>query len=305
MTVPIVPPISFGSRCSRRFVSTVSALLILSLSPTFAGPFQKDAADLDAKIRKQVERFTTFQSDPSNRIPPQVLANARGIILIHKVKAGLGIGGEAGGGLALVRDPETGAWSAPGFVASAEGSWGLQFGAQETDLFFVLMDDRGLKILQNGSLNVGVDVRATAGPNAAGGDFDTTTIKEPVLVYSSSAGVFAGAAFKGGGILPAKKNNATYYGMTLDEILFQRRARPTRPGMEMIAVLNVASGMTAEEAAAAASGKPLPPREGAPVPPAPAGSPGTAPPAPGATPATPAGNELKPFTPPSPTPAVE
>lgn len=256
-------PLSLSAAVRLRSFASLLALAIasaLSVSEAHSGPFKKDAAKLDEKIRVQTERFMTFQNDPNTRIPAPVLAGAKGVILIHKIKAGIGIGGEAGGGVALVRDPATGVWSPPGFVASAEGSWGIQFGAQEMDLVFVLMDERGLKLLQKGSINVGVDLRATAGPNEAGGDFDTTTIKEPVLVYSSAAGVFAGAAVKGGGILSAKKNNATYYGMTLDEILFQRKAQPSRSGMELITVLNVASGMTPEEAAASASGRPIPPR---------------------------------------------
>ena len=224
------------------------AFLSVFLAPPAAeaGPFKKNAAKMDEKIRKNTARFVEFQKNVQKRIPPQVLAGARGIVMIHKFKAGIGIGAEAGGGVALVKDPNTGRWSPPAFVASAEGSWGLQFGAQETDLFFVLMNDDGLKILKDGSLNVGLDIQATAGPAGVGGDLDTTTIKEPILVYANTGGLFAGAAFKGGGILPAKKNNAVYYGLTLDEILFQKKAQTTVSGRELIAAVRAASGQGSE-----------------------------------------------------------
>jgi lipid-binding SYLF domain-containing protein len=216
-----------------RVSSVLLAAVVLTASPLVAGPFKKDAAKLDEKIVKIRKRFMAFQQLPQKQIPARVLAGAKGIIMIHKVKAGLGIGAEAGGGVALVKDPRTGLWSPPAFVASAEGSWGLQVGAQESDIYLILMNEEGLKILRDKSVNIGVDVQASAGPASAGGDIDTTTIREPVLVYSNSGGLFAGAAFKGGGILPAKKNNAVYYGLTLEEILFGRRAvaSPTAEGL--------------------------------------------------------------------------
>ena len=158
------------------------------------------------------------------------------------MKAGLIIGGEAGNGVALVRDRETGNWSAPAFIASAEGSYGLQAGAQESDLVLLLMNEIGLKPLLGGSANIGVDVAATAGPQAIGGPIDTTTLKSPILVYTNAGGLFAGAAFKGGGILPAKKSNQLYYGTDMNSILFHRAARPSQTGAYLIEVLNTYAG---------------------------------------------------------------
>lgn len=207
-----------------------------------AGPFEKSAEKLDLRIRRASERFVEMQADPKKRIPADVIAKAHGIIILHKVKAGLGIGGEAGNGVAMVRNQTTGAWSAPAFIASAEGSYGLQIGAQESVIIYLLMNETALKPLLGGSLDVGVDVAATAGPNDTGGKIDTTTMQAPILVYSSAEGLFAGAAFKGGGILPAQKNNELYYNRNMNDILFDPAVRPTATGQHLIDVLRTYSG---------------------------------------------------------------
>ena len=196
----------------------IAIVIFINPAPliSFAGPFEKSAEKLDLRIRRAAERFIEMQAEPKKRIPAELLSRAQGIIILHQVKAGLGIGGEAGNGVALLRNKTTGAWSAPAFISSAEGSYGLQIGAQESDIIFLLMNESALKPLLGGSINVGVDVAATAGPIEEGGDFDTTTLKSPILVYSNSGGLFAGAAFKGGGILPAKKNNELYYGRNMN-----------------------------------------------------------------------------------------
>jgi len=185
-----------------------------------------------------------MQADPKKRIPADVIAKAHGIIILHKVKAGLGIGGEAGNGVAMVRNKTTSAWSAPAFIASAEGSYGLQIGAQESVIIYLLMNETALKPLLGGSLDVGVDVAATAGPNDTGGKIDTTTMQAPILVYSSAEGLFAGAAFKGGGILPAQKSNEVYYGRNMNDILFDPAIRPTATGQHLIEVLRTYAGRT-------------------------------------------------------------
>lgn len=228
---------------TQHFPCLLALALALLITDSHAGnPFAKSPEKLDLRIRRSAERFEALQAEPMKRIPAQLLSRARGIIILHKVKAGLGIGGEAGNGVAMVKDPQSGAWSAPAFISSAEGSWGLQIGAKEATIVMLLMNDAGLKPLIGGSMNIGVDIEAAAGPNDGGGEIDTTTLQSPILVYSNAGGLYAGAAFKGGGIVPANKNNNIYYGQTLKQILFDRSARPTASGMALIQTILNHSG---------------------------------------------------------------
>ncbi|MCB1207185.1 MAG: hypothetical protein KDN18_23235, partial [Verrucomicrobiae bacterium] len=90
-------------------------LSLLTLPGMGANPLKKSAEKLDLRIRRSAERFIEMQKEPGKRIPAELLARARGIIILHRVKAGLVVGGEAGNGVALVRDKTTGVWSAPAF----------------------------------------------------------------------------------------------------------------------------------------------------------------------------------------------
>lgn len=215
---------------------------LLPALPGFANPLKKTNEKLDQRIRRSADRFIEMQKVPGKRLPADLLARARGIIILHKFKAGLIVGGEAGNGVALVRDKTTGAWSAPAFISSAEGSYGLQIGAQESTIVLLLMNETGLKPLLGGSVNIGVDVAATAGPFDEGGKIDTTTIQQPILVYSSSGGLFAGAAFKGGGILPEQKSNEMFYARGMNDILFDPAVRPNATGQHLIDVLETYAG---------------------------------------------------------------
>lgn len=220
----------------------ILALAGLVPSALNANPLKKSAEKLDLRIRRSAERFIEMQAEPGKRIPAELLARAHGIIILHRVKAGLVVGGEAGNGVALVRNKTTGAWSAPAFISSAEGSYGIQVGAQESTFVLLLMNETGLKPLLGGSVNIGVDVAATAGPLNEGGKLDTTTVQSPILVYSDVAGLFVGAAFKGGGILPAQKNNDLYYGRSMNDILFDPAVRPTVTGQHLIDVIETYAG---------------------------------------------------------------
>jgi lipid-binding SYLF domain-containing protein len=220
----------------------LALLFALAAGPGSANPLKKSTEKLDLRIRRSAERLIEMQKEPGKRIPSDLLARAQGIIILHKFKAGLVVGGEAGNGVALVRNKMTGLWSAPAFISSAEGSYGLQIGAQESTIVLLLMNETGLKPLLGGSVDIGVDVAATAGPFDEGAKIDTTTIKDPILVYSSAGGLFAGAAFKGGGILPAHKNNDLFYGRTMNDILFDPTVRPNPTGQHLIDVIETYAG---------------------------------------------------------------
>jgi len=228
---------------THRFLLAI--FLVALCTPIFANPLKKTDEKLDLRIRRSADRFVEMQAEPGKRIPADLIARAQGIIILHKFKAGFGIGGEAGNGVALIRNKTTGLWSAPAFISSAEGSYGLQIGAQESTLVLLLMNETGLKPLLGGSVDVGIDVGATAGPFDEGAKIDTTTIKEPILVYSSAGGLFAGAAFKGGGILPAQKNNEVYYARTMNDILFDPAIRPSATGQHLIDVIETYAGRRA------------------------------------------------------------
>lgn len=215
-----------------------TALAVIALSGSLIAqlnPLKKSPKDLEDRITENRLRFEERQAHPSKAIPNEILADAKGIIILHNIKAGLGIGGEIGNGLALVKNKETGLWSAPAFVSMAEGTFGFQIGAEGSVTIMVLMTDESLRILRQGvSGNAGVELKSALGPIDAGGKLDTTTLRKPVLVYTDAGGAYAGANLKAGGIVGARKKNETLYGMKLNDILFEAEPRLTKAGGELI-----------------------------------------------------------------------
>lgn len=212
----------------------LSVILAIIAQQADAQVFRQTPAQLDAKIKKAGIRLDLIQQNPTTQIPKYVLNNAIGLIIIQQFKAGIGIGAEGGGGVALVKNPQTGHWSPPAFVANAEGSYGWQLGAQNAITVFCIMKKEGLKILQEGGVKFGVDVRATAGPATAGGEAMVDNIKSPVLVYSNREGLFAGVAFEGGGIIHAQRKNEAYYGMPMQDVLFSGLAKWSQEGANLV-----------------------------------------------------------------------
>jgi lipid-binding SYLF domain-containing protein len=76
---------------------------------------------------------------------------------------------------------------------------------------------------------LGVDVRATAGPKSAGDQANLKTDETPVLVYSSTQGLYGGASLQTGGLFPDSGDNKKYYGrsLTMRDILTGDNVQPT------------------------------------------------------------------------------
>jgi lipid-binding SYLF domain-containing protein len=217
-----------------RGVGIWGVLLLISFVWGVVEAAGKDRTKLDVEIRQSGDLLDLLQADPRTAIPAQVLAKAEGIVIMREYKAGFVIGVKGGRGVAMVRDHHTGRWSPPAFVNSGEGSFGWQIGGEKTDSVMLLMDQRGMGILEGGGLKVGVDVSAAVGPVSGGGQANFDNIKEPVLVYANSKGLFAGASIQGGGVAAAKKDNLYYYGMSMREVHLSGKAKMSASGQALV-----------------------------------------------------------------------
>ena len=109
---------------------------------------------------------------PLKGIPPKMLADAQGVVIVPRVvKLGLVVGASGGHGVALVRTKD-GRWSDPVFVHFGGGSIGLQAGIESADVVLVFRTRKGLdRILEGkGKLTLGADASVAAGPIGARSD---------------------------------------------------------------------------------------------------------------------------------------
>jgi lipid-binding SYLF domain-containing protein len=183
--------------------------------------------ELAAHLRNCEVILRDFQSDSDTAIPPSVLAGAHALVIVHQIKASFLLGFQGGYAVALVKKHD-GHWSVPGFMHAGEMSLGLQAGGKAVDLIYVLTDDATAHNLLQTRFNIGVDAKAVAGPHAKEAESSSEILKVPVLIYSKSIGLYAGATVKSGYLTRDDEANqlfyTTHYG--LPEILYSDWVQP-------------------------------------------------------------------------------
>ena len=152
---------------------------------------------------------------PAKGIPPALMADAHGVIIIPRVvKAGFVIAGSGGHGVVMARDKDK-RWSDPVFVNFGGGSVGFQAGVESTDVVLVFRDRKSLdRLLEGkGKVTLGADASVAAGPVGrqamAGTD---AKLEAEIVSYSRSRGLFAGVALDGSVIRPDANTNAMFKG---------------------------------------------------------------------------------------------
>lgn len=200
-------------------------LLMLASSVVLASSEDRLAKDA-AKVVEELAEI------PESGIPTRLLDDAYAIAVIPDViKLGFLLGARHGKGLLVVRTPER-EWSNPLFITLTGGSFGLQFGAQSTDIILVFKDQRSIDNIVNGKVTLGADAAIAAGPVGRRGEAATDTqLKAQIYSYSRSKGLFAGVSLEGAALQVDGNANADYYGkpgissnVILEELSLRRPA---------------------------------------------------------------------------------
>lgn len=161
-------------------------------------------------------------------IPEDLLEKARCVGVIPNLKrAGFIVGGKYGKGVVVCRN-ENG-WSAPSMVRIEGGSVGLQIGAGETDVVFIVMNERGMDRLMKDKFTLGADASVMGGPVGRSAQAQTDAmLHAEILAYSRSRGVFAGISLEGATLRPDRDDNRELYGssVTQQDILKGRVKQP-------------------------------------------------------------------------------
>jgi len=153
-----------------------------------------------------------MQGNYKTAIPADYLRKARGIIIINQFQGSFIVGIKDGYGVALVRRAN-GKWSVPAFLKAGEFSVGFQAGGRAINAVYLLMDDDSARLLFKNRMNLGAEAHVAAGIRAADSEAVTKPlpINTNVLVYSTTEGLFAGAAVKTGYITPHEPANELFY----------------------------------------------------------------------------------------------
>jgi lipid-binding SYLF domain-containing protein len=218
-------------------VAFMKALTVGLLLLCFVGTASAlDKPDLDLRLQKLISKFELLQLKPDKAIPAETLRKAKGILLLDRTKAGLVFGFQGGSGVAMVRDAETGNWSAPGWVGAGEASFGLQIGGQQSFFVILLMNTNSTRMLLESSMEFGGEAGATVSSKSSAVEGAVTSHEPAVLVYVDRKGIYGGATVKAGVLAPDSSANSICYGkpFTMSEILFEKKAQPNETAKKLI-----------------------------------------------------------------------
>jgi len=150
-------------------------------------------------------------SKPETAVPTQEIKEAKGIIIMRQVRAGLIVGGQGGSAILICRVPQQGnQWGPPVFLDPGGVNFGLQAGVSEINTVILLNSDEAVRRAYSGRFDLGADAKAVAGPLNANKD-NSDLMKAPVRIYTSFGGAYAGATLKTGWIKPFEKANRELY----------------------------------------------------------------------------------------------
>jgi lipid-binding SYLF domain-containing protein len=158
---------------------------------------------------------------PEQGVPPNLLHRAHAIAIIpNTIKAGFIVGGSYGEGVLLARQGD--GWSDPVFIKLMGGSFGLQAGAQATDVILVFKTARSLEGLMVGGFTLGAAAGVAAGPVGRRVEGATDLqLQAEIYSYSRSSGLFAGVSLDGSALEIDHESNEKYYqqsGLTAEMI---------------------------------------------------------------------------------------
>ena len=193
----------------------VFCVVFLTVNNLYAASMEK----LNARIERSHNYLKEIMETPDTAVPSYLLKKCQGVIIIRQYKAGFIFGVKGGKGVALKKDKVTGKWSAPSFVTSGEGSFGLQIGGQAIDAVLLIMNKSGVESLLKVKCKLGVDASIATGP--VGRDMEAKIGADTAfLVYAKAKGLYGGLSFEGGIMTQDNRSNEKFYAkeVTVKEI---------------------------------------------------------------------------------------
>ncbi|MGC2033038.1 MAG: lipid-binding SYLF domain-containing protein [Steroidobacteraceae bacterium] len=197
---------------TKQFAATLYFPLLLAASAAVSTAHA--GAREEGRLLTATEVLEEVEAMPDQQIPDALLARAYGIAVIPDVtKVAFIFGGRHGKGLLVVRDKLNTPWSNPVFVSLTGGSWGLQAGAQSSDIILVFTTKTGIEGIAGGKLTLGADASVATGPVGRQGSAATDmNFNAEIYSYARTRGLFGGIALDGSHMSIDRSANASFYG---------------------------------------------------------------------------------------------
>lgn len=145
--------------------------------------------------------------------PKDLLRRAKAVMVCPRIfKAGFFFGGE-GGNCVLLARAGNGTWSYPAFYTIGSGSFGFQFGIADSQLFMMILTEKGLNAVLDSQIKLGANAGIAIATIGAGIQGSTTTaVGADIVAFSASRGLFGGVALEGSVMSNDTPADQAYYG---------------------------------------------------------------------------------------------
>ena len=153
-----------------RVLSLILFALIVAPQPGNAA----SAAEINAKVNATLRSFD--KQNPSAR---ELGRKAAGFLVFPSViKAGIGLGGEYGEGVLIIKG------NPAGYYNLVSASFGFQLGVQSRSVIIMFMTEKSLAGFRNADRwKFGVDGSIVLVTVGAGGAIDTDTVTRPIIAF--------------------------------------------------------------------------------------------------------------------------
>jgi lipid-binding SYLF domain-containing protein len=199
---------------------------LVCLAPARAG----DVTEPQQLVERAKLTFERFQADP--RIASWYRTEAKdvkAVFIVPQLLRGAAVVGLSGGsGVLLARDFVKGGWSPPVFYTMSAASFGLQIGADASEVLLVVKTFSGLERFHGkGTVKLGVDSGISVGSIGEGG-----TAGLDVVSFAWSKGAFLGMSLEGFSISASSSANEKYYGTAVEPEQILANGPITNPGAD-------------------------------------------------------------------------
>lgn len=199
----------------RAKIRAALALMLLTLGAAAPARAQVDQQQTINHALGAIERLKSDQRWKTSFDPE--LAKARAVLVVPDLyKAGFVLGGQFGNGVLLVRGKD-GNFSYPAFYTLSGGSVGLQIGAEDVSVAFLIMTDKGLEAVMQDKFKIGGEMQVALAVVGGGeGVSSGSNMAADIRAYAYGAiGLYGSLSLEGAVISPRDSWNEAYYGKRL------------------------------------------------------------------------------------------
>ncbi|WVR03210.1 hypothetical protein IAU60_000201 [Kwoniella sp. DSM 27419] len=198
--------------------------------------------ETDGKKKKKIKVI--------RKIPPAVIAQAKGLAIFTSMRTGFApFGGAGGAGVVVAKLPD-GTWSAPASISPNNLSAGFLIGVDVYDCVLIIRSQKALDSFATHKATIGAELGVAAGPYGAGAAVESGLEKAPLLSYVKSRGVYAGVEIVGQVFVERFDENGAMYhwpGVKAGDILSGKVKVPIEAANLQAALKDAESGRAQAE----------------------------------------------------------